>query len=61
MIKQGEDADEPGGYFIIKGNEKMLRQLIVPRSNYPIAFKSDSNSQKNVLFTEYSIFMRCQS
>ncbi|XP_953002.1 DNA-directed RNA polymerase I, second largest subunit, putative [Theileria annulata] len=61
MIKQGEDLDEPGGYFIIRGNEKMIRQLIVPRSNYPIAFKSESNSQKNVLFTEYSIFMRCQS
>nr|PVC49489.1 DNA-directed RNA polymerase [Theileria orientalis] len=61
MVKQGEDADEPGGYFIIKGNERMIRNLIVPRSNYPIAFKSESNLNKNLLFTEYAIFMRCQS
>ncbi|AFZ81233.1 DNA-directed RNA polymerase subunit beta, putative [Theileria equi strain WA] len=61
MVQQGEDIDEPGGYFIIRGVEKIIRQVIITRSNYPIAIKSENNSLRNVLFTDYSIVMRCQS
>ncbi|GFE54518.1 DNA-directed RNA polymerase I subunit [Babesia ovis] len=60
MTQQGEDVDEPGGYFVIRGNERIVRQLIVLRSNYPLAIKSENNRTKHVLFTDYSIMMRSQ-
>ncbi|KAK2198336.1 bifunctional RNA polymerase [Babesia duncani] len=60
MVKQGEDIDEPGGYFVVSGNERIIRHIIVPRSNYPMAIKSENNKSKNVLFTEYSVMMRGQ-
>ncbi|EDO06154.2 DNA-directed RNA polymerase Rpb2 domain 6 family protein [Babesia bovis T2Bo] len=60
MVEQGEDIDEPGGYFVVRGNERIVRQLIVLRSNYPLAIKSGNNRTKHVLFTDYSIMMRSQ-
>ncbi|GIX64657.1 DNA-directed RNA polymerase I RPA2 [Babesia caballi] len=60
MTQQGEDLDETGGYFVIRGNERIVRQLIVLRSNYPLAIKSENNRSKHVLFTDYSIMMRTQ-
>ena len=36
MVKKGEEQNDLGGYFIIKGNEKLLRLLIMPRRNYVI-------------------------
>lgn len=60
MAEQGEDVDEIGGYFVIRGNERLVRQLIVLRSNYPLAIKSENNRSKHVLFTDYSIMMRSQ-
>ncbi|CDR95040.1 DNA-directed RNA polymerase, beta subunit, putative [Babesia bigemina] len=60
MVQQGEDVDETGGYFVIRGNERILRQLIVLRSNYPLAIKSENNRNKHALFTDYSIMMRSQ-
>jgi DNA-directed RNA polymerase I subunit RPA2 len=34
MIAMGEEPNDLGGYFIVKGNEKLLRLLIMPRRNY---------------------------
>ena len=34
MVAKGEEPNDLGGYFIIKGNEKLLRLLIMPRRNY---------------------------
>ena len=46
-----QDATEPGGYFIVNGNEKLVRMLIVPRRNTvfltPLSF-SLSLSQRYV-------------
>lgn len=33
-----EDCFEFGGYFIINGNERIVRMLIMNKRNYPIAF-----------------------
>ena len=40
MVRKGEEAHDLGGYFVVKGNEKLLRLLIMPRRNY---VKIDSN------------------
>merc|ERR1711991_190104 len=36
LINVGEEGTEGGGYFIVNGNEKNIRLLIVPRRNYVI-------------------------
>lgn len=34
LVSQGEEQNDLGGYFIVRGNEKLLRLLIMPRRNY---------------------------
>lgn len=34
MVVKGEEQHDLGGYFVVKGNEKLLRLLIMPRRNY---------------------------
>jgi len=38
LTKKKEDCFEFGGYFIINGNERIVRMLIMNKRNYPIAF-----------------------
>ena len=38
LTKRKEDGYEFGGYFIINGNERIIRMLIMNKRNYPIAF-----------------------
>lgn len=59
LIAKGEHADEWGGYFIIKGLERMVRMLVLNRRNYPIATKRSTWRQRGVLFSDMGILMRC--
>lgn len=34
LVRHHEEAQEMGGYFIINGNERIIRQLIMPRRNH---------------------------
>jgi DNA-directed RNA polymerase I subunit RPA2 len=34
MVAHGEEPNDLGAYFIVRGNEKLLRLLIMPRRNY---------------------------
>lgn len=34
MLVKHEEEYEAGGFFVINGNEKLVRMIIVPRSNY---------------------------
>lgn len=38
MYKLGEEVADCGGYFIIKGFQKYIRMLVMPRRNYVILF-----------------------
>ena len=38
LIRRHEDMAELGGYFIINGNERIIRMLVQTKRNYPIAF-----------------------
>jgi DNA-directed RNA polymerase I subunit RPA2 len=46
-----EDTNEFGGYFIVNGNERIIRMLIVMKRNYPIAFKRPGYRQKGFNFS----------
>lgn len=41
-----EEAEEMGGYFIINGNEKVMRILIMPRRNHIMAIRRPTFSKR---------------
>jgi len=58
LMEIDEEEYETGGYFMIKGNEKILRLLIVPRRNLIRTISRISNSQKGLLCTVFSCSFR---
>lgn len=42
-----------GGYFIVNGNEKVIRMLIMPRRNYPIAMSRPKWKSRGQGYTQY--------
>ena len=40
LVQHGEEAEEFGGYFIVNGNEKLIRQLIMPRRHFVSSYWS---------------------
>lgn len=50
---------EMGGYFVINGNERMIRMLVMTKRNYPVAFMRTTFINRGKLFTSYAVQMRC--
>lgn len=44
---------EMGGYFIVNGIEKVIRMLIMPRRNYPIAMSRPKWKNRGQGYTQY--------
>jgi DNA-directed RNA polymerase I subunit RPA2 len=59
LIKHGEEEFECGGYFSINGLEKLIRLLVVPRKNYPLALLRSAYKNRGPLYTLYGVQMRC--
>ncbi|TNN33626.1 DNA-directed RNA polymerase I subunit RPA2 [Liparis tanakae] len=59
LVKHHEEAEEMGGYFIVNGNEKVIRMLIMPRRNYPIAMSRPKWKSRGQGYTQYGISIRC--
>ena len=59
LAKKKEDGYEFGGYFIINGNERIVRMLIMNKRNYPIAFQRPTFINRGRLFSTYAVQMRC--
>lgn len=59
LVTKGEDMSEFGGYFVVNGNEKVVRMLIVPKRNFPIAFMRPTFVNRGADFTAYAVQMRC--
>ncbi|XP_042593360.1 DNA-directed RNA polymerase I subunit RPA2 [Cyprinus carpio] len=59
LIEHHEEAEEMGGYFIVNGIEKVIRLLIMPRRNYPIAVSRPKFKSRGQGYTQYAISMRC--
>ncbi|XP_014250350.1 DNA-directed RNA polymerase I subunit RPA2 [Cimex lectularius] len=58
LIEHGEHTNEWGGYFIVKGLEKLIRMLLMTRRNYPIAVKRPSWKQRGDQFSDLGVLMR---
>ncbi|KAF9006697.1 DNA-directed RNA polymerase I polypeptide 2 [Cyathus striatus] len=59
LVKHHEEPEEFGGYFIINGNERLIRYLILPRRNHVISLLRPSFSNRGPSYTQYAVQIRC--
>ncbi|XP_023573130.1 DNA-directed RNA polymerase I subunit RPA2 [Octodon degus] len=59
LIEHHEEAEEMGGYFIINGIEKVIRMLIMPRRNFPIALVRPKWKSRGPGYTQFGISIHC--
>lgn len=59
LIEKKEDAYEWGGYFIINGNERQIRQLILNRRHYIFGITRSSFTKRGTEYTKYATMIRC--
>ncbi|XP_010175197.1 DNA-directed RNA polymerase I subunit RPA2-like, partial [Antrostomus carolinensis] len=59
LIQHHEEEEEMGGYFIVNGLEKVIRMLIMPRRNFPLAMTRHKWKTRGPGFTEYGVMMHC--
>ncbi|KAL8830982.1 MAG: hypothetical protein Q9191_001131 [Dirinaria sp. TL-2023a] len=59
LVLHKEEAEELGGYFIVNGIEKLIRMLIVPRRNYPMAIIRTSFVKRGKEYSKYGVQIRC--
>jgi hypothetical protein len=53
-----EEDRESGGYFIVNGNEKLIRLLIAPKRHIPLLLERSSLLKCGPMYTRFGIFMR---
>ena len=58
LVAAGEESEELEGYFIVNGNEKLVRMLIVPRRNFPMAIERPSMQNRGKSYSKYGIQIR---
>ncbi|PFH49259.1 hypothetical protein AMATHDRAFT_76288 [Amanita thiersii Skay4041] len=59
LVKHHEEAEEYGGYFIINGNERLIRYLILPRRHHVISLIRPSFTNRGPSYTQYAVQIRC--
>ncbi|KAF9464822.1 DNA-directed RNA polymerase I polypeptide 2 [Collybia nuda] len=59
LVRHHEEAEEFGGYFVINGNERLIRYLILPRRNHVISLIRPSFSNRGPSYTPYAVQIRC--
>lgn len=58
LVENKEESEELGGYFIVNGNEKLIRMLIVSRRNYPMAIVRNSFVKRGQTYSKFGIQIR---
>ncbi|KAG8749454.1 hypothetical protein FRC12_013408, partial [Ceratobasidium sp. 428] len=59
LVRKHEEPEEFGGYFVINGNERLIRYLILPRRNHVISVVRNSFMNRGPSFTPYGVSIRC--
>jgi DNA-directed RNA polymerase I subunit RPA2 len=59
VVRQTHEEDrEAGGYFIINGNERLIRMLIAPKANHAMAIERATLTKCGPGYTKYGCMMR---
>lgn len=59
LVSKHEESEEMGGYFIINGNEKLMRLLVVPRRHYVTSIVRPSFANRGPTYTDKGVQIRC--
>lgn len=59
LVTRHEEPEEFGGYFIINGNERLIRYLILPRRNQVIAISRSSFTNRGPSYAPSAVQIRC--
>lgn len=59
LVQRKEESEELGGYFIVNGNEKLIRLLMMNKRNFPLAINRPSFTNRGQAYTPYGIIVRC--
>lgn len=58
LVERGEHENEWGGYFVMKGHEKLIRMLLMTRKNFPIAVQRNTWRDRGQHFGDTGIMVR---
>ncbi|KAM0516938.1 hypothetical protein ACHAPE_005050 [Trichoderma viride] len=58
LVRRKEESEELGGYFIVNGNEKIIRLLQMNKRNFPMAINRPSFTNRGAGYTTYGIILR---
>ncbi|KAF5014216.1 hypothetical protein F66182_14875, partial [Fusarium sp. NRRL 66182] len=58
LVDHKEESEELGGYFVVNGNEKLIRMLIMPKRNFPMAINRPSFQKRGAGFTSFGVQIR---
>jgi DNA-directed RNA polymerase I subunit RPA2 len=59
LIQRKEEDNEIGGYFIVNGNERVIRMLQVTKRNHPIALVRPSYQKRGPTYSDKGVTIRC--
>lgn len=59
LVQHHEEPEEFGGYFVINGNERLIRYLILPRRNHVISLVRPSFTNRGPSYTPHAVQIRC--
>lgn len=59
LVCHREEEHEIGGYFIVNGNERMIRMLIATRRHYVMALKRQAYQNRGRDYTDMATSIRC--
>lgn len=59
LVAHHEEANEFGGYFLVNGNERLIRYLIVAKANSPQAIERPSFEKRGPSYSNKAIVIRC--
>lgn len=59
LVRHHEEPEEFGGYFVINGNERLIRYLILPRRNHVISLVRPTFAHRGPSYTPYAVQIRC--
>ncbi|GKV39647.1 hypothetical protein SLEP1_g47390 [Rubroshorea leprosula] len=59
LVSYKEESPEMGGYFILNGLERVARNLILPKRNYPMSVVRNSFHDRREGYTDNAVVIRC--